>query len=179
MAFEDSKTYQNLQSAYIEKLISSSKYEIYSTTARREGFVEIGNKLDVIRGNEIQHAIIWLRKMNQGNLPNTLENLQSAELEENRFGMEVYQEYARIAREEGYDDIDNTFIGIGNIDLSHELKLERLENNVEQNEVFCKPDNALWICTVCGNIMGGKCAPEICPICGYPQGYYKTYNEIC
>ncbi len=179
MAFEDSKTYQNLLNAYMGKLISSSKYDIYSATARREGYIDISNSIDIIAENELQHAIVWLRKLNNNNLPNTLENLQSAITEENNFSMNLYPEYARIAREEGYDDIANIFIGVANIDLAHELKIENIANDVERNEVFCKQDNSLWICTVCGNIMGGKCAPEICPVCGYPQGFYKEYNEVC
>lgn len=179
MAFEDSKTYQNLQNAYMEKLISSAAYEIYGSIARRNGYVDIGNVFDRISRNELEHAVVWLREINEDILPSTLENLENAVEQEHLFGLTSYQEYARIANEEGFTDIASLFIGIANIDLSHELEFQKLVRNVEREEVFCKPENALWECMVCGNIMGGNCAPEICPICGFPQGYYKIYNEFC
>lgn len=93
-------------------------------------------------------------------------------------GNQLYREYARIANEEGYANIEALFNGVANIDLNHGLQLDVQYNDVIRNQVFCKPRETLWICMQCGNILSGLCAPEICPVCGFPQGYYRVYNNM-
>jgi len=74
-------------------------------------------------------------------------------------------------------DIAALFAGIANIDYYLGARFAKLYGNIVQNEVFCKPSESLWICMKCGNIMSGECAPLICPVCNYPQGYYRLYNN--
>ena len=97
------------------------------------------------------------KKIASEKLNNILEAIQGTRNEANT----IYPEYARIATEEGYNEIASLFNGIANISLSHELRLTSIANDIESDSVFCKEGNSLWICTVCGNIMGGRCAPEI------------------
>ncbi|ROR25243.1 rubrerythrin [Mobilisporobacter senegalensis] len=176
MEFQESQTYKNLQNLYLMKLITGAKYQIYADKARDDGYIQIGNIFDVTAGNEIEHAIIWLRRLNNGVLPNTLTNLlESSQSDINL--VELQQEYANVASTEGFEDIASLLYGIANIDMNHDLRFRTLAENVQNNEVFCKEETTLWVCTVCGNIMGGDCAPEICPICGYPQAYYQTFTE--
>lgn len=177
MDFQQSRTFSNLQRAYDWELNVSTKYSIYSDTARLAGYIEIGNIYDVFSRNEKEHARIWLRQMNNGQLPTTSENLAySAEIEVDAAN-QMYREFARTAREEGYNELAALFNGVANIELNHNLRFQDLYENVERNEVFCKPVENLWICMQCGNIMSGSCAPEICPVCGFPQGYYKVYDN--
>lgn len=177
MEFQQSRTYSNLQAAFEEELMASSKYRIYGDQARREGFIEIGNIYDVLSRNCFEHARIWLRQINQGTLPDTEQSLQLSTQEASILGNETYRDFARIAREEGFDEISALFNGIANIELNHSLRTMALYEDVARNEVFCKPEQTLWICMECGNIMFGECAPEICPVCGFPQGYYRVYAE--
>ena len=176
MEFQQSETYTNLQNAFERELMLSTLFSIYSDTARREGYQQIGNIFDTFSRNNKEHARIWLRQMNEGTLPNLTEALaNSMELEQYNV-TQLYTEYARIASEEGYMDIASLFNGVGNIDRNHELQLQTQYNNVIRNDVFCKDEPLLWICIQCGNIMNGECAPEICPVCGFPQGYYRLYG---
>jgi len=177
MDFQSSRTFQNLQTAYKEELMASTRYNIFSDIAKNEGFIEIGNIYDVTARNEKEHARVWLRRINQGTLPKTAEVLQESSQYEYMISSTMYQEFASIALEEGYNDIAALFNGIANIDYNHSDNFNILYENVLNNEVFCKPESTLWICLQCGNILFGDCAPAICPICGFPQGYYKLYDE--
>lgn len=177
MDFRQSRTYANLQSAYEMELMQSTLYSIYGDIARQEGYREIGNIYDIFQRNNKEHARIWLRQMNEGSLPTTAEVLAASANAEKYNGNQRYREYANIAREEGYTEIEALFNGIANIDLNHALQMELNYNNLLRNQIFCKPQPTLWICMQCGNIMNGYCAPEICPVCGFPQGYYRLYGS--
>lgn len=176
MEFQQSKTYTNLQNAYERELAISTLFSIYGDIARSEGYQEIGNIYDNFSRNNKEHARIWLKQLNEGNLPSTAEVLASSVDVENYNGGQLYREYSDIAYEEGYYDIEALFSGVGNIDLNHELQLEVQFENVIRNNVFCKNQATLWICMQCGNIMNGQCAPEICPVCEFPQGFYRLYD---
>lgn len=176
MEFQKSKTYSNLQNAYERELMISTLFSIYGDIARSEGYQEIGHIYDTFSLNNKEHARIWLRQLNEGNLPSTAEVLASSVDVENYNGSQLYREYGSVAFEEGYYDIEALFNGVGNIDLNHELQLEVQFENVIRNNVFCKNQATLWVCMQCGNIMSGQCAPEICPVCGFPQGFYRLYD---
>jgi rubrerythrin len=179
MEFQQSKTYSNLQSAFDWELNVSTQYSLYGDRARLDGYIQIGKIFDTISFNEREHARIWQRQLNNGQLPDTSENLAHCTQLETYSGNEMYREYARVAREEGFDDIASLFNGVANIELNHSQVFQELYGDIERNEVSCKPQETLWICMECGNILSGTCAPEVCPVCGFPQGYYKVYtNDI-
>lgn len=175
MDFQQSKTYSNLVKAYQYELFASTYYLLNADQARLEGYIEMGNIFDVTARNEKEHGRIWQRQINGGTLPNTEQNLlDSSNLEVE--AVAFYREYAKTATEEGYTDIARLFNGVANIELNHDLNFRTQYDNLLRGEVFCKPQETLWICMQCGNIMSGTCAPEICPVCGFPQGYYRVYS---
>ena len=177
MEFEQSRTYENLQNAYEVELMKSTTYSINSDIVRQAGYMQIGNIFDIFQGNSKEHARVWLRQLNERNLPNTETVLLTSSQQEYYMGNQLYREYARIAREEGYLDIESLFNGIANIDLNHGLQLVLKYNEVVRDQVFCKNEAVLWICMQCGNILSGLCAPESCPVCNLPQGFYRVYVE--
>lgn len=176
MDFQQSETYQNLLKAYEAELITSAKFVINATVAQYETYIEIRNIYEVAAQNSSQHARIWLRKMNQGNLPTTVQNLLESTQTETQMASDTYQRFAETAKAEGYHDIAALFSGVANIDYYHASIFSTLYENIINNQYFCKPTNVLWICLQCGNILSGECAPLICPVCGFPQGYYKLYE---
>ncbi len=177
MDFQQSKTYQNIMNAYNLEAVVNTRYLLYADQARLENYIEIATVFENTARNEKEHARIWLRQLNNSVLPNTDENLAACITYENDVGNNVYREYARVAREEGYNDIAALFNGIANIELNHGLRFQTLRENLVRGELFCKPEETLWICMQCGNILSGLCAPEICPVCGFPQGYYRLYGD--
>jgi rubrerythrin len=176
MEFQQSKTYANIQNSFERELMASTLYSIYSDRAEQDGYIEISSIYDTYVRNHKEHARIWFRRLHNGVIPDTQQNLLDSSTGELDRG-DIYREYARVAREEGYNDIASLFNGIANIELNHNLTLSTLYDNVIGGEVFCKPNETLWICMQCGNIMSGTCAPEICPVCGFPQGYYRVYTN--
>lgn len=177
MDFQQSKTYQNLRKAYERELMVSTLYDIFADKARQDGFIEIGFNFDTITRNEKEHARTFLRNLNSGTLPTTEQNLINSANYETETGS-LYRDYATVAKDEGYTDLAALFNGVANIELNHNLLLSSEHDNVVREEVFCKPGETLWICLQCGNIMSGTCAPAICPVCGFPQGYYKVYPGV-
>jgi Rubrerythrin len=175
MDFQNSQTYANLRSAYERELMASTIYNLFDDKAQVDGYIEISNIFASIAVNEKEHARIFMRKLNNGVLPGTEQNLLESANFENETGI-LYRNYASTAREEGYNDLAALFNGIANIEMNHNLRFRSQYEDVVRDEVFCKPDESLWVCLQCGNIMGGTCAPEICPVCGFPQGYYKIYT---
>lgn len=177
MNFKESKTYQNLLKAYDAELLKSTKYRIYKNIAIQNGYVEIGNIYETTANNEQEHAKIWLTQINEGNLPNTTETLKDSIEIENYNANTMYQDFAQVAREEGFIDIAALFSGVANIEYNQSANFQLMYNDVTNNTFFCKPSDTLWICLQCGNIMSGKCAPEICPVCKFPKGYYRLLNQ--
>lgn len=177
MDFQQSQTYKNLLAAYESELMNSTRYLIYADRARQDGYNEIGNIFDSTARNEKEHARIWLRQLNKGALPDTEQNLLDASGEQLLSGSEIYREYARVAKEEGYNEIAALFNGVGNIELNHDIAFRSLYEEMVRGEVFCKQKETLWLCMQCGNIMSGDCAPERCPVCGFPRGFYRVYNS--
>lgn len=176
MDFQQSQTYKNLLSSYEEKLKISTYYSICTDTAAAENYIEMSNYFTVTARNEKEHARIFLRRINNGQMPSTVENL-SASINFGTESAERFRQYAQTAQEEGYNDIAALFNGIANIELNHNLLFQTQYTNILTDRVFCKPTDTLWICMQCGNIMSGNCAPEICPVCGFPQGYYRVYSN--
>lgn len=177
MDFQQSKTYQNVLNAYNIEAEINTRYQIYADQARLEGYIEIAALYEVTARNDKEHARIWMRQLNQGVIPDTQQNLQSSYDIASNLGNSLYREYARIARDEGYNDIASLFNGIANIELNHDLNFRTFYERLIRGELYCQPTESLWICMQCGNIMSGLCAPEICPVCSFPQGYYRLYNN--
>lgn len=175
MDFQQSKTYQNLRNAYERELMVSTLYDIFSDSATQDGYIEISNIFTTVSKNEKEHARIFLRQLNNGTIPNTQQNLASSADFENETNS-LYRDYASTAKEEGYTNLAALFNGIANIELNHNLQFTVQYNDVLRGTVFCKPGESLWLCLQCGNILAGTCAPEICPICAFPQGYYEIYT---
>lgn len=178
MDFLQSRTYENLNIAYEDACIASTRYRIFADIAQKDGYIQISNIFRETASQDKEHASIWLRNINQGLLPDTEEALRQSIDYENDIASNTYQEFALVAKEEGFMDIATLFAGIANINYYHGTTFANLYENVTQDEVFCKPAETLWICIKCGNIMSGECAPVICPICKFPQGYYRLYDPI-
>lgn len=174
MDFKDSETYKNLRMAYDGERMASTKYRIYSDKARKDGYEEIGNVFDETAGNEKEHAEIWLKYLNQGAVPDTLANLTDSYQGESYEWRKMYPEYAETAMREGYPQLAKLFREVAKIEQHHEYRFKEEAQDIMDRMVFCKGKNTVWICMNCGNLYYGACAPEKCPVCGYPQGYYTV-----
>jgi rubrerythrin len=173
--FQQSQTFVNLQNAYQYELQTSAKFEMFGIKAVENVLIGISYIFNTTSRNN-RFIADRLRKLVFGGDTTTLENLEEASADETYADRDMYREYSRIAIEEGFNDIAALFNGIGNIKLNHNLTFQLTANDLRNDELFCKEEQTLWICLGCGNILSGVCAPAICPICGYPQGYYELFQ---
>ncbi len=120
---------------------------------------------------------MWFKELNGGAVPSTEENLQAAADGENYEWTDMYAEFAKVAREEGFDDIAKKFEGVAAIEKAHEERYRKLLKNVKDKKVFSADGEAIWVCRNCGHIVIGKNAPEICPVCSHPQSYFEIKAE--
>lgn len=175
--FKESNTYKNLQAAFQGETSASGKYAIFGMKAKEEGYEQIGNIFLETSGNEREHAEIWYKILNGGEVPSTFDNLQTASGGEYHEWTQMYLDYAKEARREGYPEIASLMEGVASIEHHHDMRYRRLAQNIASGKVFCKDNEVVWVCLNCGNLFYGECAPEECPVCGYPQGYYQLNCE--
>ena len=107
----------------------------------------------------------------------TAENLKAAAAGENEEWTSMYPEFAKIAKEEGFDGIAMVFTEIGEVEEEHEKRYLALLKNVEAGTVFKRDAAVKWRCRNCGYVHEGKEAPDVCPACAHEQAYYEVMAE--
>lgn len=167
------KTEENLRIAFAGESQAYSKYQFYAKKARKDGYQQIGDIFDETARNEHTHAKIWFKLLHDGDVPDTLDNLADAAAGENYEWTDMYEEFAKVAREEGLNEIAALFDKVGAIEKTHEERYRKLIGNIEEGIVFSRDDDRIWQCMECGHIVIGKKAPEICPVCKHPQAYFQ------
>jgi rubrerythrin len=172
-----SKTEANLQAAFAGESQARNKYTYFASKAKKEGFVQIAAIFEETAKNEQEHAKIWFKLLHGGEIPTTAENLLAAAEGENYEWTDMYDQFAKEAREEGFTKIAELFEGVAAIEKEHEERYRKLLANVKGDLVFSKEGDAVWQCSNCGHIVVGKRAPEVCPICAHPQAYFQVRAE--
>ena len=89
----------------------------------------------------------------------------------------MYPTFAKEADEEGFTEIARLFRAVADIEKEHEERYKKLAANLAENKVFAREEQQVWICTNCGHIHVGTHAPEKCPVCDHPQGYFVIRCE--
>ncbi len=176
MELKGTKTEKNLMEAFAGESQARNKYTYYASKAKKDGYEQIAAIFEETANNEREHAKLWFKQLNNG-IPSTIENLTDAANGENYEWTNMYAEFARTAREEGFDDIATLFEGVGAIEKHHEERYLKLLGNINENIVFKRDEEVIWICRNCGHVYFGKEAPEVCPVCSHPQSYQELKSE--
>ena len=176
MELKGSKTEQNLWAAFAGESQARNKYTYYASKAKKDGFVQISNLFTETADNEKEHAKIWF-KLVTGGIGSTAENLKAAAEGENEEWTEMYPEFAKVAKEEGFDKIAYLFEAVAKIEKEHEARYRLLLQNVENDTVFAKDDKVIWQCANCGHVYTGKESPELCPVCAHPKAYFQVLAQ--
>ena len=177
MELKGSKTEQNLMAAFAGESQARNKYTYYASKAKKEGYEQIAALFEETANNEKEHAKMWFKELHGGSIPTTLENLKDAANGENYEWTEMYKEFAETAREEGFNDIAFLFEKVAEIEKHHEERYMKLIDNVENDLVFKKGEETIWICRNCGHIYKGKNALKLCPVCKHPESYMEVRAE--
>jgi len=174
MELKGSKTEQNLMVAFAGESQARNKYTYYASKAKKEGYEQIAALFEETANNEKEHAKMWFKELHGGEVPTTAENLLDAAEGENYEWTDMYAEFAKTAREEGFTRIALLFEGVAKIEKEHEERYRKLLENVNNEMVFSKEGEKVWICRNCGHVHVGKEAPKACPVCAHPQAYFEV-----
>lgn len=154
-----------------------NKYTYYASKAKKDGYQQIAALFEETANNEKEHAKIWFKLLNGGNVPDTLANLADAAAGENFEWTDMYSRMAKEADEESFNDIAKLFRMVGDIEKHHEERYRKLLSNIEKGIVFSREGDTIWICRNCGHVVIGKNAPEVCPVCNHAQSYFEMKAE--
>ena len=174
---EGSKTEKNLLKALQGEALARVKYEFYSSKAKKDGYVQLSEIFKEASDNEKEHAKVWFKLLNGGEVNDTLSNLDEAIETEEYEWSDMYMNFANDAKKEGFSDIAHLFELTAAIERSHERIYKSFVKNIKNDCVFEKPDEIVWKCGNCGNLHYSKTAPETCPMCDHPQSYYRKLDE--
>lgn len=188
------RTAGNLLKAFAGESQARNRYTFYASVADKEDYKQIKNIFLETAENEKEHAkrfYKFLLEGLQGELPamiqinaaypvtqgTTLENLQAAAGGEHEEWTGLYPAFAKVAEEEGFNEIATAFRMIATVEKHHEERYRKLADNIFNDTVFKKEEKVLWKCGNCGYIHEGSEAPEKCPACAHPQGYFEVFVE--
>ena len=177
MELKGSKTEANLMAAFAGESQARNKYTYYASKAKKEGYEQIAAIFEETAKNELEHAKIWFKQLHNGEIPSTRENLEDAANGEEYEYSTMYKEFAETAREEGFTQIANLFEKVGEIERHHNERYMKLIDNIDNNLVFERGEERVWICRNCGHIYVGTKAPAVCPVCAHPQSFMELKAE--
>ena len=177
MDLKGSKTEANLMAAFAGESQARNKYTYYASKAKKEGYEQIAALFQETADNEKEHAKMWFKLLQGGQIKSTAENLKDAAAGENYEWTDMYAGFAKVAKEEGFDRIAYLFEEVGKLEKEHEARYLKLLDNVENELVFSKDGDKIWKCRNCGHICIGKEAPKVCPVCEHPQSFFEIKAE--
>ena len=171
------QTEKNLEAAFAGESQAHTKYQYFASKAKKDGYVQMAHIFEETSRNEKEHAKLWFKYLHGGDVPGTMTNLAEAAAGENYEWTDMYDGFAKTAREEGFDEIAHKFEMVAAIEKAHEERYRRLLKNIEDGIVFSREGDRVWICDNCGHIVIGKDAPKVCPVCNHPQSYFELRAE--
>ena len=172
--YTGTQTEKNLQEAFAGESQARNKYTFFASVAKKEGYEQMSALFLKTADNEKEHAKMWFKEL--AGIGDTKENLAAAAEGENYEWTDMYDRMAKEADEEGFHDLAERFRKVGAIEKRHEERYRKLLNDVEMKQVFEKSGQAMWECRVCGHIVVGTAAPEVCPVCKYSQSYFEVHK---
>lgn len=173
--YAGTKTEKNLEEAFSGESQARNKYTFFAEVARREGYEQLAELFLKTARNEQEHARMWFEAL--GGIGGTAANLLAAAEGENYEWTDMYDRMAKEAEEEGFPEMAEKFRRVGAIEKAHEERYRKLLKNVEMQQVFARSGQTMWECRVCGHLVIGTAAPEVCPVCGYSQSYFEVRKE--
>lgn len=181
------KTEQNLINAYAGESQARNRYTYFAKQAKEEGYEQIAEIFCMTSDNEKEHAKLFYEHLGNTRghvdaeypfeLGTTEENLESAAAGEKEEWSFLYADAEKTAKEEGFEEIADTFHHVIEAEKHHEQRYLKLLENIKNGTVFSKDKEILWMCRECGYVYKGKSAPKKCPNCHHPQGYFQVLCE--
>ncbi len=183
------QTEKNILTAFAGESQARNRYDYAAAKANKEGYRQIAEIFSETANQEREHAKRLFKFLKgregleitaafpAGEIGSTVENLKEAAMGENHEYTEMYPDFAKTARKEGFDQIADTFEAIAVAEKQHEKRFLGVINNIEQSRVFKRDEKVVWRCINCGYIHEGDEAPACCPACAHPQKHFELLAE--
>ncbi|MBQ4634427.1 MAG: rubrerythrin family protein [Bacilli bacterium] len=173
MELKGSKTEKNLMEAFAGESQARNKYTYFASKAKKDGYEQIAAIFEETANNEKEHAKMWFKYLEGGEVKDTVSNLEAAANGENYEWTDMYDRMAEEAKEEGFMEIAAKFKMVAAIEKEHEERYRKLLANINDELVFSSEEDAIWVCRNCGHVVVGKKVPELCPVCAHPKAYFE------
>ena len=182
------QTEKNLLAAFAGESQARNRYTYFASKAKKEGYVQISDIFTETANQEKEHAKRLFKLLEggeveiagafpAGTIDSTTENLKASAAGENYEHTEMYPGFAKIAEEEGFDNIAAVFRAIAVAEKQHEKRYLDLAANIDAGQVFKRDSQQVWRCRNCGYLLEGTEAPEVCPACDHPQAHFELLGE--
>lgn len=187
-SLKGTQTEKNLLTAFAGESQARNRYTYFASKAKKEGYVQISAVFEETANQEKEHAKRFFKFLEGGEVEisgafpagvigSTLENLKASAAGENHEHTVMYPEFAKVARDEGFEAVAMVFEAIAVAEKQHEKRYNDLAANVEAGRVFKKGEKVTWRCRNCGYVHDGEDAPELCPACAHPQAHFELLGE--
>lgn len=188
MSLKGTRTEKNILTAFAGESQARNRYTFFASTARKEGLVQMSAIFEETANQEKEHAKRLFKFLKGGEVEitasfpagvvgSTLENLKAAAAGENYEHTKMYPEFAKVAREEGFEKIAAVMEAIAVAEKQHEKRYQELAANLEAGRVFKRNGKVVWRCRNCGYLHEGEEAPKVCPACAHPQAHFELLGE--
>jgi rubrerythrin len=188
MSVKNSKTEKNLLTAFAGESQARNRYTYFASKARKEGYRQIAEIFEETANQEREHAKRFFKFLEGGEvevtasfpagvIADTVTNLEAAAGGENYEWTEMYPGFAKVAREEGFEEIAQVFEAIVVAEKQHEKRYLALKHNIEKGKVFVRDEEVAWRCINCGYVHEGTQALEACPACAHPRDHFELLCE--
>ncbi|KPL14761.1 rubrerythrin [candidate division WOR_3 bacterium SM1_77] len=187
-SLKGTKTEKNLLAAFAGESQARNRYTYFASKARKEGYEQISAIFLETADNEKEHAEVFFKYLEGGDVEitagypagvigDTKANLEAAAAGEKMEWSTLYVNFAKIAQEEDFAEVANSFEQIAKVEKFHEGRYRKLISNIENSEVFKKKGSVKWHCRNCGYVFEGTEPPKECPACKHPQSFYEVLAE--
>ena len=188
-SLKGTRTEKNLLTAFAGESQARNRYTYFASQAKKEGYVQIGAIFEETANQEKEHAKRIFKFLEGGEVEitgsfpagvigSTLENLKASAAGEHYEHSQMYPEFAKVAREEGFNEIACVLEAIAVAEKLHEERYNALARNIEESKVFKKDSPVKWRCRNCGYVHEGTEPPEKCPACAHPRAYFESMAEV-
>jgi len=188
MSLKGTKTEKNILTAFCGESQARNRYTYFSNQAKKEGYEQISAIFEETANQEREHAKRLYKLLEGGEVEiqaafpagiicTTVENLTEAAGGEHYEWTEMYPGFAKIAREEGFENVAAVFDAILVAEKQHEKRYLALKANIEKGRVFKRDTKVVWRCRNCGYLHEGKEALEVCPACAHPRAHFELLGE--
>ncbi|MDR1479049.1 MAG: rubrerythrin family protein [Planctomycetaceae bacterium] len=185
---QGTQTEKSLLKAFAGESQARNRYTFFASKASAEGYEHIAHIFTETAAQEQVHAKQFFKYLDGGEpleitavypagvILTTAENLLAAANGEKEEWTTLYPEFAKIAKEEGFQDVAQTFTAISVAEKQHERRYRGFLEHLKAGDLF-KRSGVIWRCRNCGYVCESPTAPTICPACKHPQAWYEILAE--